>query len=119
MTQLLALQLMEAQERAAVLDDQLYDAVIRILGFDPDHPHYGDLACPVSTGVDPADWDGLSLEIIYDSMAKDPPDYTADQHAALLGLGVDVLCLHIRGVFGPRRRYLAPKAAEFCEAHHS
>ena len=119
MTQPIALQLMEAQERAAVLDDRLYDAVIRILGFDPDAPHYDDLACPISTGVDPADWDWISLEISYNSKATTIPEYTADQQAALLALGVDVLCLHIEGIAGHRRRYLAPKAAEFCEAHHS
>ena len=116
MTQLLALQLMEAQERAAVLDDRLYNAVIRILGFEPDGPHYDVLACPISTGVDPADWDGLSLEIHYRDSA---PEYTAEQQAALLALGADVLCLHTLGLVYPQRRYYTPKAAEFCWAHHS
>ena len=74
-----------------MLDARLYGAVIRILGFEPDGPHYDDLACPISTDVDPADWDGLSLEITYNSKARIIPDYTADQQAALLALGVDVL----------------------------
>ena len=119
MTELLAVQLMKAQGRAAVLDDRLYNAVIHILGFDPDAPHYDDLACPISTGVDPADWDGLSLEITYNSKATSVPDYTPDQQAALLALGADVLCLHILGIVGHQRRYYTPKAAEFCEAQHS
>ena len=119
MTQPLALQLMKAQGRAAVLDDRLYNAVIHILGFDPDAPHYDDLACPISTGVDPADWDGISLEITYNSKATTVREYTSVKQAALFALGVDVLCLHLEGIAGHQRRYLAPKAAEFCEANHS